>query len=285
MATSRQELLLRLQSLADEEPRWQPHVAAAAELAWSRAHEVDADATADPEVAEAAVERLDLQAFILCTGASAGDSAAIVQLESRYFGAARAALRAMGISPEMQADAISQTREALFVSPAKEVDGPRIIELVGRGDLSALVKVVAVRRALNLRRKDRGRVADSQDALAEAIVDQTGPEWGALVAEHRGLVKQAFGAAVAALDPEARTMLRLSLLHGLSIDDLGAMHNVHRSTAARKLAKIRDTLRSEVRARLQRELGGSRRELESMLRIAQSGLDISFERLLAPDAS
>jgi RNA polymerase sigma-70 factor, ECF subfamily len=275
MATGREELRRRLQRVAARDPRLEAHVAAAEDLAWLRVASVDA--------ASVDAESMDLEALLLSVAAASGDSAAIADFEARYFGAARAALRSMGISSDLQADALSRTREALFVAPAKEVDGPRILELVGKGDLSALVKVVAVRRALNLKRAERGHVADSEEALVDVIADQTSPEWGALASEHRGLVKEAFGAALADLDAEARTMLRLSVIHGLSIDDLGAMHNTHRSTAARRLAKIRDTLRSAVRARLQERLGSSPRELESMLRAAQSGLDISFERLLAPD--
>lgn len=275
MASGREELRRRLQRVAVRDPRLEAHVSAAEDLAWSRVASADA-ASVDPD-------SIDLDAFLVSAAAASGDSAAIAQFEARYFGAARAALRAMGISSELQADALSRTREDLFVAPAKEVDGPRILELVGKGDLSALVKVVAVRRALNLQRTQRRHVADSEDALVDVIADQTSPEWGALASEHRGLVKEAFAAALADLDAEARTMLRLSVIHGLSIDDLGAMHNTHRSTAARRLAKIRDTLRSTVRARLHERLGSSPRELESMLRAAQSGLDISFERLLAPD--
>ncbi len=244
------------------------------QLAWSRASE----SKAPPEET---IAGLDLVGMVLAVAAADGDSAAIRGFESRYFPTAEAALRSMGLSSTMQADALAQTREVLFVTRAKDGGKPRILDLVGKGDLSALVKVVAVRRALNLQRGERARPHDSEGALVDVIADQTSPEWGALVGEHRALIKEAFGSAVAELEPESRTLLRLSLLHGLSIDELGAMQNVHRSTAARRLGKIRDTLRARVRTRLQQQLGGSRRELESMLRVAQSGLEISFERLLA----
>ncbi|HWB76851.1 MAG TPA: sigma-70 family RNA polymerase sigma factor [Nannocystaceae bacterium] len=237
------------------------------QLAWSR---VDADATA--------IDALDLDAMILALACAEGQAKAIREFEARYFGSATAALRRMGLSDEHQLEALAQTRAILFVGN----DGaPRILELVGKGDLRALVKVVAVRRALNLQRAERGLHIESSEALADAIAEHTSPELGALKDQHRTLVKAALSDALASLDPESRTLLRLSLLHELSIDELAAMHHIHRSTVARRIAKIRDNLRTVMHERLVVALGRSSPDVESMLRIANSGLEISFDRLLA----
>lgn len=237
------------------------------QLAWAR---VETDATA--------IDALDLDAMILALACAEGQAKAIRDFESRYFGSAVAALRRMGLTDERQLEALAQTRAILFVG---NEGAPRILELVGKGDLRALVKVVAVRRALNLQRAERGLRIEPSEALADAIAEHTSPELDALKGQHRALVKAALSDALASLDPESRTLLRLSLLHELSIDELAAMHHLHRSTVARRIAKIRDNLRTVMHERLVVALGRSSPDVDSMLRIANSGLEISFERLLA----
>jgi RNA polymerase sigma-70 factor (ECF subfamily) len=218
--------------------------------------------------------------MIFALACADGQAKAIRDFESRYFGSAVAALRRMGLTDERQLEALAQTRAILFVG--SEGAPPRILEFVGKGDLRALVKVVAVRRALNLQRAERGRRIEPSEALADAIADHTSPELGALLDQHRTLIKAALSDALASLDPESRTLLRLSLLHELSIDELAAMHHIHRSTVARRLAKIRDNLRAVMHEHLMLALGRSSPDVDSMLRVANSGLEISFERLLAP---
>ncbi len=274
---ARQRLLERVRAAVQAQARLPVDLDVVERLAWQR---VEAAATAAAADVEAIIDALDLDAIILAVACAGGQARAIREFESRYFGPATAAVRRMGLSQERQLDALSQTRTILFVGddPAQ----PRILELVGKGDLRALVKVVAVRRALNLQRADRSLQIESSEALVHAIAEQTSPELGALQGQQRALIKEALSAALAGLDAEARTLLRLSLLHQLSIDELAAMHHIHRSTVARRLAKIRDALRAALHERLRVALGSSSPDLESMLRIVHSGLDISFDRLLAP---
>jgi RNA polymerase sigma-70 factor, ECF subfamily len=262
--------------------RLRERVRAAAE-----AHELTVDRDALEQLARsrietdpAAIEALDLDAMILALACAEGQAKAIREFESRYFGSAAAALRRMGLPDERQLEALAQARAILFVGTGGAP--PRILELVGKGDLRALVKVVAVRRALNLQRAERGLRIEPSEALTDAIADHTSPELGALLDQHRTLIKAALSEALASLDPESRTLLRLSLLHELSIDELAAMHHIHRSTVARRIAKIRDNLRSVMHERLVLALGRSSPDVDSMLRLANSGLEISFERLLAP---
>jgi RNA polymerase sigma-70 factor (ECF subfamily) len=75
--------------------------------------------------------------------------------------------------------------------------------------------------------------------------------------------------------------MRQQCLDGLSIDDLGGLHGVHRATAARWLQKARETLLKETKKNLMKRLGISLAEVDSILRILQSRLDLSLERALA----
>ena len=225
----------------------------------------------------------EVEALALGFAAATGNTSAIQAFEARYFGRAKAALAKMDASAELRADALAQALEVLFVG--KDGAPPRILSLLGKGDVQALVKVVAVRRLLNLQRGRRARPDgvenDDEDALASAIAREPGPELQAMALERVGLLKSSLAAALASLVPESRTLLRLSIVHGLSIDDLAGMYGIHRSTAARRLVSIREQLRLDVRRQLAERIEGSTTEVESVLRVADSKLDLSFERLLS----
>ena len=75
-------------------------------------------------------------------------------------------------------------------------------------------------------------------------------------------------------------MLRAHFVHGLNIDEIAAAHGVHRATAARRLAKAREDLLRDTRRILLARLSLSRDELASVMRLIESKLHVSVERLL-----
>ena len=97
--------------------------------------------------------------------------------------------------------------------------------------------------------------------------------------------KQAFSAAVAALTSAERAMLRYWLIDCLTIDDIAVLTGGHRSTAARRLGRIRDRLLARAHGILRRQLRVGADELESILRTLRSDLDLSLERLLQSSSS
>ena len=82
------------------------------------------------------------------------------------------------------------------------------------------------------------------------------------------------------LSPRARTMLRLHLVHGLTIDEIAPMHKVHRATAARWLARARGEVLERSRARLGQLLETDARDVESIMHLIASRLDVSIARHL-----
>ena len=79
-------------------------------------------------------------------------------------------------------------------------------------------------------------------------------------------------------------MLRQHALDGLSIDQLAALHGVHRATAARQVHSARDAVLAGTRRELVRRLRLSPRELASMMRLIHSQLDLSLPRVLRQSA-
>jgi RNA polymerase sigma-70 factor (ECF subfamily) len=77
-------------------------------------------------------------------------------------------------------------------------------------------------------------------------------------------------------------LLKQHFLDGLSIDRMAALHDVHRATAARWIAKLLERLLVDTRSRLQAALDVDAEELDSVLRLIQSCMDASIGRALSP---
>ena len=82
------------------------------------------------------------------------------------------------------------------------------------------------------------------------------------------------------LQPLAQYRDSISVLGGLTVDQVGEVYGVHRATATRWLAKIRAQVLADTRGELAQELSVPARELESIMQLVQSRLDVSVQRLL-----
>ena len=170
-------------------------------------------------------------------------------------------------------DDVRQTlREKLFVS-----DGCKITEYSGRGPLGGWVRVLAVRTAIDLRRGRGERLPDLQAESPSAI----DPELGYLAERYRGEVEQALRDALAGLDGEQRTLLRMHFVDAVTLDELARLRNVHRATVARHLVAARKTILDEIRRQLHERLAISSDEFVSLIRLVRSRLQISVAQLLA----
>ena len=74
-------------------------------------------------------------------------------------------------------------------------------------------------------------------------------------------------------------------LDGLSIDQLAAFYRVHRATTARWIEAARQAVLDGTRKELIRRLQLSRSELDSVMRLIGSQLDVSLSRVLKTPAS
>lgn len=240
-------------------------------------------ATGPAAVALAALQTDDL--YLAC-GCADGDPAALAGFEACYGPVIERSIVAIGVSPDDRADLGQIVRERLLVSPATG-EPPRIVKYVARGSLAAWVRVVATRETLRVlpraRRAER-EAAAGDEQLAGLTASDDDPEVGYLKRQYRNEFKQAFHAAVAALGARQRLLLRQHALDGLSIDQLAALHGVHRATAARQVQAARDAVLAGTRRELMQRLRLSPRELASMMRLIHSQLDLSLPRVLRQSA-
>jgi RNA polymerase sigma-70 factor (ECF subfamily) len=158
------------------------------------------------------------------------------------------------------------------------IDGsPRIANYNGTVKLATWVRVIATRIAIDERRR-RAKDRQLEDTLVESLeADAAHPELQELKVKYRDRFKAAITAAVTALSERDRSILRFTVEHGLTADEVGRIYNVHRVTVARWLRRIRDVLTE----RMVQELAVEPAELASMWRLLRSQVSLSVVRLLA----
>ncbi len=227
---------------------------------------------------EAALHEDDLA---LARAAGSGDARAIALIEARYFGDVGPILARIARGTASRDELEQRLRERLFVSTPERPAG--ILGYAGRGDLRGFLRVAMTRAALNLVTRT-GRDKPSDDDLFDAIPDVgDDPEVRHLRDRCQAEVRAAFRAAIAALTPRERNLLRHAFLDGLGIDALARVYGVHRATAARWLATARAGLLEHLQADLRARLKIEASEIESLLRWARSGIELSLDNGFEPE--
>jgi RNA polymerase sigma-70 factor (ECF subfamily) len=235
-------------------------------------HLLDKLPEGDPE---ATLARLHAEDLYLAYACALRDAAALAAFDARFAGEYRLVLsRAAGRKPDAD-DFVQACREKLFAG-----ERPKIAEYAGTGDLRSWLRVTLVRLLIDAGRK-RTEAADADEDRVLAIpAPEHDPELAYLKRLYEGEFRQAFEEAAAALAPEDRNLLRYHVAHGMTVDQLAGLYNVHRATAARRVAKAREELLAGTRVRLMTRLRLSRAELESVMRMIESDLHVSLNRVL-----
>lgn len=231
--------------------------------------------TAAPGDALREVHAADL--YLACACAH-GVPAAHAALEAHFLSKVAPAVARVERSQEVLAEVRQQLREKLLASEGGRL--PKVAEYQGQGPLVAWLRAAAVRRALNLRRSAERRARAEEEALAEDAVPAGDVEAEYLRRRHREDFQAALAEALAALPVRERTVLRLHVVEGLSLERIGAMYRTHKSTVSRWVARAREEVLAHARERLAERLRLSPTELHSLLRAVQSHLDLSLPGLL-----
>lgn len=162
-----------------------------------------------------------------------------------------------------------------------EHDGAaRIDAYGGRGSLAGWLRVVARRIAHNARRNRSDHADALPQRFEDRLADELDPELDYLKAHYRAAFRVALATVLAELSARERTLLRMQVVDGLSATGVATIFRVHRATAKRWLAEVRERVLSGTRARLMGELGVDLRELDSIMRMIESNLAVSVRRHL-----
>jgi RNA polymerase sigma-70 factor (ECF subfamily) len=226
------------------------------------------------------LEALHVGDLLLAYACAKGDPRALRIFDEHILSSVGRHVAAVDSTAQFAEEVRQNVREELLL--AREGGPPKIAAYSGRGSLSGWVRVVAVRRALNLKRGGPGAAAlVGEEAVAELPSGEPDPELDFLKAQYRHEFRDAFAAALSQLEREQRTALRLHHLDGLTLDEVAAICGVSRATIARWLADARkEILRSTNRLLAQRlKLGTS--STASLYRLVESQLDLSIHKYLA----
>ncbi|HVK83622.1 MAG TPA: sigma factor-like helix-turn-helix DNA-binding protein [Kofleriaceae bacterium] len=214
----------------------------------------------------------------LVIGASDGDPAAAETCDKLASRAVDFAASRLGATATQSDDVRSEMRRLLFTS-----DGGRpaaLATFTGRGDLRGYLRVMAARELARRMRLDR-RETELDSSVLELFDPALDPEVAMLRDRYRDAVEAAFTAALAELSPRARAVLRYHLVDGWTVDQLGARYATHRSTASRWLVAAREELRTGIRSRLAAQLIISESQVDAIVALVTSRIEVSLDRLLA----
>jgi RNA polymerase sigma-70 factor (ECF subfamily) len=225
----------------------------------------------DPTDADA-LRGLHAADLYLAFACSRGDRKAIAAFDERLDAEVDRALRRLRAPTSIVDEVKGALREQLLVADG---DGPpRVADFAGRGELDGWLRVSATRAALRMMKRSSRETGD--DDLEAILTPAESPELAHMKRLYRGELLQALATATARLDVRQRNLLRYHYLDGLSIDEIGAIHGVHRATAARWLARARDELIAATRRELEARLAITPDDLESILRLIASQVDLSL---------
>jgi RNA polymerase sigma-70 factor (ECF subfamily) len=212
----------------------------------------------------------------LCCACSAGSPAALAAFDERYLSQVGGFVARMRVSPAFIEELTQTLRERLFVGSA-----PKIGEYSGRGGLHNWLRVVSVRTALNLLRGRHELLDDGAHSHDKQLPSaQADPELAHIKQRYTRQLAEAMNAGFAQLSSEQRQLLRSHFLEGVTLDQLATRLAVHRATVARRIADARQGVLHAAKQFLRERLQVGSTEVDSLMGLVRSGLDLSISRLL-----
>jgi RNA polymerase sigma-70 factor, ECF subfamily len=227
----------------------------------------------------AELEGVSGEGLYLCAACVSGDVKAHALFDSVFLEPLLRVIGKLDGGRELAKDVLQDVRAQFFSPRAGQASA--FFAYSGRGALAVWLKVLAVRAAQKHRRGAARNAEVPDDGLATLPASDADPELRFLKLQHRQHFKAVFAEALASLESRERSVLRMSLVEGLSIDDIGKVYDVHRATAARWLGQARERLVQDTRHRLAARLKVDDDELDEVMGAVQSHLSISLGAGLA----
>jgi RNA polymerase sigma-70 factor, ECF subfamily len=227
------------------------------------------------ELADRVIRTMPAADLYLAAACTAGDPAAIAVFHEAILPVVRAALGKLRV-PDVTIDEAEQ--RVLIMVLVGDPHRPAIASYSGRGRLRSWVRSIGVRTGRRLAGVDAAAssATGELDQLATTVHD---PQLAVLRDRYRDEVNRALGAALAGLPERQRTVLRQYYLDGLTIDQLAALYRVDRATTARWVVAARTAVLATTRAELARSLAASTGDVDSILRLVGSQLELSMRTL------
>jgi len=177
------------------------------------------------------------------------------------------------------ADEVAQRLRETFLLPHSG-RAPELASYSGRGALASWVRVVAVRTALRLKREQPGSSERADRNGTPPLGSPIDPGLDYLKLRYRSAYEQALRTSLEGLSDRDALLLKLHYVDGLSIDRIGAIYGMHRSTVARWRAKVRRALLESMREQVCRNLRLTESQFDSVAAAVRSQLLVSIRSAL-----
>jgi RNA polymerase sigma-70 factor, ECF subfamily len=232
-----------------------------------------------PEPTVQAIENMHVTDLWLACGCARGDSNAIAAFTKSYLAPI---FPLPGQLAQLSADVEQITALRLLVAEKGRM--PKIADYAGRGDLGSWSSVVALRVALMVLRKRKREILldDAEGALSD-LADAGDAEVVHLKQRYRAEFAESFQRALRTLSPRARNVLRQHHVDRLTMEQIARVYRVHRITVVRWIEGARTKLARETRKNFTARLGLQHSELESVMRMIRSQIDLSLRTYLRSD--
>jgi RNA polymerase sigma-70 factor (ECF subfamily) len=213
--------------------------------------------------------------FLACACAN-GDERAIEFFSQHFLGAVPAMVARVLPNRSLVEELVQSLHEGMLVP--REASPPQIAGYRGTGSLAGWVRISAMRAAVRMKNRVARFAPESHIAASEAPT--IGPEKRYMQREYGPAFADAFREALAALPSAPREVLRRYYVEGLTIDEMAERDGIHRATAARRVDAARRLILADVRRRAAARLRIADEEIDSLLHLVASGLDVSIRQLV-----
>ncbi|HEY4395908.1 MAG TPA: sigma-70 family RNA polymerase sigma factor [Polyangia bacterium] len=253
-----------------------------AESAWpdlplDRARLVATIARAAGDDVDKGLQDLYVEDLALAVACADGLPNALALCDRLCAGAITAAVARVDRSADLRDEVRQILWQRIFVGTAAEP--PRIQSYAGRGPLPAWVAVAAQRVALDLRRS-AARSAGSDPMADQLLPASDHPEIDYLRTRYKPEFEAAVREALGGLPDRDRLLLKLTIVSGLSHEQLANIYRVNQSTITRWIARARETVLAETERRVCAALRMPPGEFRSLAGLLLSRLDLSISRVL-----
>ncbi|MEY2931303.1 MAG: hypothetical protein RL033_2052 [Pseudomonadota bacterium] len=197
----------------------------------------------------------------LCCACAEGDAAAHLALRRELLARVAASLSRAHSDEELVAESLHALEIKLLVGPRA-----KIASYAARGPLLGWLQMAAKRSVLDqiTRFRARKRWLDTSFAEQEPRHHQPDPLLGIVRNRYAASLLAAVKASLQGLCWEDRRLMQQAHLEGQTIETLGEAYAIHRSTAARRLQRVRQQIADAVRRELSRAYSLSDAEFDEI---------------------
>ena len=101
-----------------------------------------------------------------------------------------------------------------------------------------------------------------------------------MAARYEAVVREALRVALLSLDRRQRIIVRLHLVQGVTLTQIGKMLKVNQSTVSRALAGAVEAIQKEIRRQLRESEGMNESEMQSVVRDVRNRINLNLSRML-----